>query len=288
MTVLSAFTPRKGVFRGVKADEEARAIAPRRCSDCRASRVPSFLFPGIWKNVTIFLDAGVLGHYSTNIPVSVAAPVPCFANPRHESHCVDERVGFVKIPRPCPYWVVSRCLALLLFIAAGLKLYGLRVEAVASMGVFAAPQIQLAVVILEISLGLWLLSGKAPDGSWLVALFTFSAFAAVSLWLASIGRSSCGCFGRLAVSPWYAFAIDVVVLAALTLSRPDFSSPPPNKPTSHRSQWFDPRAQGCRWNTFDCLCPSGDHPVIVWLRPGRARVFQGRAHLHRAALGGCR
>ncbi len=124
----------------------------------------------------------------------------------------------MKIPRPCPYWVVSRCLALLLFIAAGLKLYGLRVEAVASMGFFAAPQIQLAVVILEIALGVWLLSGKAPDASWLVALFTFSAFAAVSLWLASIRRFVMVRFERMAA--WFFSCLTVVLAGAAILVVP--------------------------------------------------------------------
>src|SRR5207249_2047895 len=44
--------------------------------------------------------------------------------------------------------------------------------------------------------------------------------AAVGLYLALVGQTSCGCFGRIAVNPWLMFAVDVAVMGALVLSRP--------------------------------------------------------------------
>jgi hypothetical protein len=108
----------------------------------------------------------------------------------------------------------------LLLAAAGLKLAGLAVDPVGRMGLFSAPAFQVAVVEFEVFLAAWLLWGKRPAGSWAVALVVFLAFATVSAWQGWVGRASCGCFGRLSVSPWYAFGIDCAVVFALLLGRP--------------------------------------------------------------------
>ncbi len=119
-----------------------------------------------------------------------------------------------------PYSWVARLLALLLLAAAGLKFAGLAVDPVGRMGLFSAPSFQVAVVEFEVFLAFWLLSGKRPAGSWATALVVFLTFAGVSAWQGWIGRASCGCFGRLSVSPWYAFGIDLAVVFALLLGRP--------------------------------------------------------------------
>jgi hypothetical protein len=122
------------------------------------------------------------------------------------------------------YSIVSRSLGILLLAAAGLKLNGLAVDPVGRMGLFTLPAFQIAVVEFEIFLAVWLLWGRLPLGSWATALGVFTAFAAVSAYQGWIGRASCGCFGKLSVSPWYAFGIDVGVLLALMLGRPDLDS----------------------------------------------------------------
>ena len=115
-----------------------------------------------------------------------------------------------------------RCLlGLVLLLAALLKFYGLAIEPVARMGLFSTPEFQVAVIEFEVFLAVWLLSGWRPLGSWLLALATFTGFAVVSFWQGWIGQASCGCFGRLAVSPWYAFTLDVTLLALLLIGRPD-------------------------------------------------------------------
>jgi len=112
-------------------------------------------------------------------------------------------------------------LGTLLLLAAVLKLRGLTADPVARMGIFSTPEFQVAIIEYEVFLAVWLLWGKAALGSWLGALATFTAFAGVSFYQGWVGQSSCGCFGRLSVSPWYAFGLDVVILTALLLGRPD-------------------------------------------------------------------
>jgi hypothetical protein len=112
-------------------------------------------------------------------------------------------------------------LGAVLLLAALLKSYGLAVDPVARLGFFSTPEFQVAVIEFEVFLAVWLFSGWRPLGSWLLALATFTGFAAVSFWQGWVGQASCGCFGRLAISPWYAFALDVAFLSLLLLGRPD-------------------------------------------------------------------
>jgi hypothetical protein len=107
-------------------------------------------------------------------------------------------------------------------VAAGLKLYGLQVSAVPRIGPLYAPWVQMAVLQWEIILGLWLVSGWYPLGSWLAAVGTFAAFAAVSGYLGWAGQAGCGCFGSVEASPWHAFAVDVLILLTLAWVRPDW------------------------------------------------------------------
>ncbi len=123
-----------------------------------------------------------------------------------------------------PYRVISRVLALLLLSAAILKLFGLGAEAVGRLGFFSSVILQVAVIEAEIALGAWLLSGEQPIGSWLVSLLVFMVFAGVSLRQSLIGAASCGCFGKLSINPWYAFGLDVGVLALLAAGRPDLAA----------------------------------------------------------------
>lgn len=118
------------------------------------------------------------------------------------------------------YRVISRLVGLLLLVAAGLKLSGFNVDPVVRSGQLNASWVQLVLIQFEILLGIWLLSGWKQAGSWLATVITFTGFAAYSLYAALIGQTSCGCFGKLPVSPWYAFALDLGVLLILGLCRP--------------------------------------------------------------------
>jgi hypothetical protein len=65
---------------------------------------------------------------------------------------------------------------------------------------------------------------------WGVAAFVGLAFA--SLFQALAGKCTCGCFGSLPISPWFALCFDVLAVAALLVSGPlagseSASFPPP-------------------------------------------------------------
>jgi hypothetical protein len=117
-----------------------------------------------------------------------------------------------------------RCLGLLLLAAATLKLHGLAIEPIRPTGWFSQPGVQFTLVLLESLLGLWFLAGVQVRQAWLVAVGLFTLFGLVSCRQGWVGETSCGCFGRLSVSPWHAFGLDVLILAALLIARPDLRS----------------------------------------------------------------
>lgn len=117
--------------------------------------------------------------------------------------------------------IISRIVGLLLLAAVAAKVNGLRVDALPQVGLLSMRWVQVATLEWEAILALWLFWGHYRITAWAVALATFAAFAAVSAHLGFVGESSCGCFGALSVSPWIAFGLDVAVIAALTIWRPD-------------------------------------------------------------------
>ena len=97
------------------------------------------------------------------------------------------------------------------------------VEPVASMGAFSAPAFKFLIVLFEVLLGVWLLTGKYQLAAWLTVLVAFVGFTAVSFYQGWIGQASCGCFGKVTVNPWITFGIDLVAVTALLLARPDLT-----------------------------------------------------------------
>ena len=132
-------------------------------------------------------------------------------------------------------WVALRImLGLLLLITAALKLAGRHISPMPQIGWFGTPMVQLAAAEWEIALAVWLLSGRYQIGAWLAALGTFLSFATVSGYLGAIGQASCGCFGALAASPWYAFGVDVAAILLLVAFRPSLG-------TLRQSSWTELR-----------------------------------------------
>lgn len=126
-----------------------------------------------------------------------------------------------------PTWAASvrTVLGALLLVAAGLKLFalsgaGTSTAAVPELGWFAQPWVQLLVAEWELLLGAWLLSGLHARASWLAALVTFGAFAAVSGYFGWVGVASCGCLGAVQTNPWWMFGVDVAAVVLLAVSRP--------------------------------------------------------------------
>jgi hypothetical protein len=107
-----------------------------------------------------------------------------------------------------------------------LKIHGLLFDSTAPESVLSSPRIQIATIEVELLLGGWLLSGWSMRAAWAVSLVFFGILANASLYLALAGQTSCGCFGRVSVSPWVTFAIDIVAMAALVFFRPRSSHAP--------------------------------------------------------------
>jgi len=77
---------------------------------------------------------------------------------------------------------------------------------------------QLPLIVGEVLLAFWLLSGVLPRCSRGAAFLCFAGFACVSLYNISTGEIACGCFGIVTMSPWTSLTVDLVALTALTLS----------------------------------------------------------------------
>jgi hypothetical protein len=101
---------------------------------------------------------------------------------------------------------------LLLLTTAALKLIDL-----VGGGLNSSAWFDPLVILFEVGLGFGLVITRRSAGLWMVTLLTFLAFAGLNLNTARIGLASCGCFGMVSVSPWYALALDGGVLGVLTL-----------------------------------------------------------------------
>ena len=113
-------------------------------------------------------------------------------------------------------------LGLFLIVTALLKVQGPADGALGQNTILFSPRLRFLVVEIEMLLGLWLLSGWAKRSAWFFVVAFFVVVAGFSLYLGLMGQSSCGCFGRIHVSPWNAFGLDVVCLGMLGLCRPAF------------------------------------------------------------------
>ena len=96
-------------------------------------------------------------------------------------------------------------------------------EGVSQLSLFS-PRVQLSAIEIEAFVGLWLLSGLAARSAWALAVVLYSGLAIVSLYLGAVGQPSCGCFGRVEVSPWASLALDIACVGSLALSRPAAAS----------------------------------------------------------------
>ncbi|MEX2119601.1 MAG: MauE/DoxX family redox-associated membrane protein [Pirellulales bacterium] len=96
---------------------------------------------------------------------------------------------------------------------------GLKADQVATVALVAgwsgSHLFLIAQIAFELLLGLWLLSGAYPRQARGAAIFCFVAFAGFSLAKGLAGRTSCGCFGNLEVSPWWSLSLNVALVAAL-------------------------------------------------------------------------
>lgn len=142
-----------------------------------------------------------------------------------------KRLGWLRSGYRVPYDAVRIALGLLLLVAAALKGYQLATEPVLAPHVdgpwwatgltalLASRWLLLGAVEFELFFGLWLLAGLYPRQTRALAIGCFALFAAVSLFKALSGAASCGCFGKVAVSPWLTLALDIFAAVVLLLVR---------------------------------------------------------------------
>lgn len=106
--------------------------------------------------------------------------------------------------------------ALVLILAAAAKAYQLAVEPFFVSELFGARWPEILVALLELLLGLWLLTDFLPTWSLLTAICCFVTFGVVSFYKAISGAESCGCFGELKINPWITLGLDCAIAALLT------------------------------------------------------------------------
>jgi hypothetical protein len=120
---------------------------------------------------------------------------------------------------------VRICLGLLLVVAAAMKTHQLGTQPLLHGGLLDNRWLLMALVEGELALAIWLLSGVRPRASWTASVVCFSGFALVAVAKGLSGASSCGCFGAVAVNPWWILVLDVAVVAALLVFRPSAHAP---------------------------------------------------------------
>jgi hypothetical protein len=121
-------------------------------------------------------------------------------------------------------WHVLRfVLGALLLTAALLKAHALATAPLVGSDLFASRWFVLAVVQVELLFGFWLIAGIWPVWAWRTSVALFAVFGAVSLSKALAGEASCGCFGRLTVSPWLTTGLNAAAATVLVWG----GAPPP-------------------------------------------------------------
>jgi hypothetical protein len=123
------------------------------------------------------------------------------------------------------YTAVRTVLAAILIGAAVLKGHQLATEPVLGSGLLSSRVFLITLVELEWLFGVWLVAGMYPKWTWRVAVGCFGLFACVSLYKGLSGDASCGCFGRVTVSPWWTLTMDLAAVAALLLWAPREQAP---------------------------------------------------------------
>jgi hypothetical protein len=116
--------------------------------------------------------------------------------------------------------VLSGSVALLLAVAALLKAYELANRELPANSILQSSRLLMPLAVYEIALALWLISGLHAPVARIVTGLTFITFFEVSFYQALVGEGSCGCLGRVTVSPWIMAAVDLAAVLALLAWQP--------------------------------------------------------------------
>jgi hypothetical protein len=104
-------------------------------------------------------------------------------------------------------------------VAAGLKAHRLLTDPALGT-LYGSRWFESLLVGYEITLAIWLLSGVSPAACRRLAMATFAAFGGYALYLALSGAATCGCFGRVEVSPWWTLLLDSAAASMLWFWQP--------------------------------------------------------------------
>jgi hypothetical protein len=91
--------------------------------------------------------------------------------------------------------------------------------------------LQVGLVEYELVLATWLLSGVGSTRCRRVTFASFTSFGCYSLYLGMTGATSCGCFGRLHVSPWLTLMLDAFSILLLWWWQPAGMNPGTDRTT---------------------------------------------------------
>lgn len=114
---------------------------------------------------------------------------------------------------------LRRGLGVLLLASAGLKAHGLW-RGAEGPPLLDSATAQAALIEVEVVLALLLLSGALPWLAWRAATLFFAVMTLASGYLAVKGYPSCGCMGAVPLSPWWMFAVDLLIVVLLLRYRP--------------------------------------------------------------------
>jgi hypothetical protein len=149
------------------------------------------------------MDAPVVLNDTT---ASAVAVDPLYLDARHWR--ITLRIAFARFG----------CAALLL-VTAALKAYQLFTDP--SPGVLhGSLWLQVGLIQYELLLAIWLFSNVSLQWGRRIALVTFLGFGCYAFFLGISGKSSCDCFGKVHVSPWWTFSIDAALVILLYIWKP--------------------------------------------------------------------
>ncbi|MGO9111115.1 MAG: MauE/DoxX family redox-associated membrane protein [Thermoguttaceae bacterium] len=137
-----------------------------------------------------------------------------------------------------PFDIVRVVLAVVLFVAATLKVHQLGTTPVRGPSLLNSPRLLIAVVQTEILVGLWLLVGFAPRLCCMSAACLFILFSGLSAYKGFSGEATCGCWGRVDVSPWWTFSLDCSAVVALVATRPRILAPRDKRAQTPATVWI--------------------------------------------------
>lgn len=110
-----------------------------------------------------------------------------------------------------------------LLVASALKFYGGVIPPLApdtSLPTGGNVGISSALLGTEAFLGMCLLLGFWQKTVWYVGATCFAAFLFIAVQSALSGSSSCGCFGRIEISPWFTVVLDAIFVSAFLAFAP--------------------------------------------------------------------